>query len=222
MSQALDALIKTVATLRSPGGCPWDIEQTHQSIRDCLVEECSELLDTIDRLDMEHMCEELGDLLLHVVMHARMAEEEGEFDFEKVARGINEKLIRRHPHVFGEESLTTTGAVLKKWEEIKAAEKKNGPTQEGRFKPIPPALSALLTAREVIKQMERMDVLDTAIDVARVQAEADELSMEEAGRRLFESVAACRQAGIDPESALRVYTTDRIRDVENHAQKTSV
>jgi len=88
---SIDDLRKTVAALRGPGGCPWDIEQTHQSLCDCLVEECAELLDTIDRLDYEHMREELGDVLLQVIMHTQMAEEESRFSFDDVARDINER-----------------------------------------------------------------------------------------------------------------------------------
>ncbi|HVU39330.1 MAG TPA: MazG family protein, partial [Opitutales bacterium] len=128
---AIDDLRHTMARLRGPGGCPWDIEQTHQSICDCLVEEVAELLDAIDRNDFPHMREELGDLLLHVVMHAQMASEAGQFNFDDVAREINDKLIRRHPHVFGDVNLPDTDAVLKQWDAIKAAEKKNGPAAEG-------------------------------------------------------------------------------------------
>ena len=111
--EEVNALKKTVANLREPGGCPWDQEQTHQSLTICLVEECSELLEAIDNLDFELMREELGDLLLQVVMHARLAEEEGHFNFEDVARDIDAKLIRRHPHVFGEGiHLESSGEVL--------------------------------------------------------------------------------------------------------------
>ncbi len=100
---ALEDLLRTVAKLRDPdGGCPWDIEQTHQSITDCLIDECCELLQTIDRLDMDHMEEELGDVLLQVIFHAQIAKENGHFDFESVCSVLNEKLIRRHPHVFAD------------------------------------------------------------------------------------------------------------------------
>ena len=98
---ALDDLRRTVARLRAPDGCPWDREQTHQTLTRCLIDECSELLDAIDRLDLPHMREELGDVLVQIVFHAQLAAERGEFDFDDVAREINEKLVRRHPHVFG-------------------------------------------------------------------------------------------------------------------------
>ena len=156
---AIDDLIQTVAALRDPDtGCPWDIEQTHQSITDCLIDECCELLQTIDRNDMHHMEEELGDVLLQVVFHAQMAKEAGHFDFDAVCKEINEKLIRRHPHVFGEDALGDSDAVLKKWDEIKAAEKKRGPQQEGKFKDLPRQLPALMFAQDVYKQIQKQDM----------------------------------------------------------------
>lgn len=207
MSKALDDLITTVARLRGPGGCPWDLEQTHQSICDCLIEEVSELLDTIDRNDMPHMREELGDLLLHVVMHTQMATETGDFTFEDVANEINEKMIRRHPHVFGPDALPDSAAVLKKWDEIKAGEKKNGPKNDGPFKDLHASLSAILTAREVWKQVEKKSLPHAAtVDDARVASLAEGLDEDTAGKALFELVAACRKAGVDPESALRRHT----------------
>lgn len=204
---SIDDLIATVARLRAPGGCPWDIEQTHKSICDCLIEEVSELIDTIDRHDIPHMREELGDLLLHVVMHAQMAAERGDFTFESVAAEINAKMIRRHPHVFGDAAAKDTNAVLRQWDEIKSREKKNGPAAAGPFKDLHPGLSALLTAREVWKTVEKQKLphAATADDatVARLAAGLDEAS---AGKALFELTAACRRAGVDPESALRRHT----------------
>lgn len=204
---SIQALKETVARLRAPDGCPWDREQTHQSICDCFIEECAELLETIDRGDMEHMREELGDVLLHIVMHAQMAEEAGHFDFEAVSQEVNEKLIRRHPHVFGDDSAEDSDSVVKKWEEIKALEKKNGIQSEGLFKHLPPQLSSLLFARDVFKQIEKKKL--TVVDEfapQKVVELADGLTEEEAGRQLFELAAACRKSGIDPESALRRYT----------------
>ncbi len=212
---AIQDLRKTVARLRGPGGCPWDQEQTHQSLRECLIEECAELLDTIDRLDMAHMREELGDLLLQVVMHAQMAEEQGQFDLEAVAGEINEKLIRRHPHVFGDLSLKDSAAVLVKWEEIKAAEKKNGPERTGLFKPLPPALPALLYAREVFKQIEKKRLpAEGVVNETAVARKAQGLTEAEAGRELFELAAACRRAGVDPESALRQHARKVMEAIE--------
>jgi len=212
---SIDDLKETMARLRGPGGCPWDIEQTHKSICDCLVEEVAELLDTIDRDDFPHMREELGDLLLHVVMHAQMASEAGHFNFEDVAREINEKLIRRHPHVFGTMNLPNTEAVLNQWDVIKAAEKKNGPEAEGLFKRLPPKLSALLWAREVFKQIDKKKMpAEGVVDSQKIAALAKGLDEAAAGQKLFELTAACRQAGIDPESALRRHTRAVIDAVE--------
>jgi XTP/dITP diphosphohydrolase/tetrapyrrole methylase family protein/MazG family protein len=218
---ALFALRQTVARLRAPGGCPWDIEQTHQSLCDCLVEEVAELLETIDRLDMEHMREELGDLLLQVVMHAQMAEEAGYFDLEAVAAEINEKLIRRHPHVFGDLDLADSDAVLQNWDRIKAEEKKNGVQSEGLFKHLPPRLSALLTARDVFKQINKKQLpAPASVDKKGIEALAAGLSEAEAGKRLFELAAACRLAGIDPESALRRFTQTVQDQTEARAAKS--
>jgi len=212
---SIDDLKETMARLRGPGGCPWDIEQTHKSICDCLVEEVAELLDTIDRDDFPHMREELGDLLLHVVMHAQMASEAGHFNFEDVAREINEKLIRRHPHVFGTMNLPNTAAVLNQWEVIKASEKKNGPESEGLFKRLPPQLSALLWAREVFKQIDKKKMpAEGVVDGVEIAKLAKGLDETTAGQKLFELTAACRQAGIDPESALRRHTRAVIDAVE--------
>ena len=116
---ALHELRQTIARLRAPDGCPWDQEQTHESLVRCLIDEVSELIETIDRADMDHMREELGDVLIQVYFHAQIAEEAGLFDLEAVAREVNEKLIRRHPHVFGDhQRLDTAGQVITKWEQI--------------------------------------------------------------------------------------------------------
>ena len=220
---AVDDLRRTVARLRAPDGCPWDREQTHQSLAVCLVEECAELLDTIDRLDMPHMREELGDVLIKVVFHAQLAEEKGQFDLEAVAAEINEKLIRRHPHVFGAGKADTSDQVISLWEKIKATEKKNGsqPVAAGVFKRQPPALPSLLVALEVYKQVHKKQLpAEGLIDEPRVAQLAEGLTEADAGRRLFELAAACRKAGIDPESALRRETSRITRTVEERAAAT--
>lgn len=204
---SIDDLIATVARLRAPGGCPWDREQTHRSLCAGIVEEVAEFLETVDLGEKAHMCEELGDLLLQVVMHAQIAAENGDFTFEDVARGVNEKMIRRHPHVFGSLSLKDSAAVLKKWDEIKATEKSNSEkpkTPDSPFKDVPAALSALFCAREVWKVVTKKNLpTGTSADRKKIDALAETLDEESAGTALFEIVAACRQAGIDPESALR-------------------
>ena len=209
-------LIKTVAALRDPNtGCPWDIEQDHQSIAECLVDECCELLQTIDRLDLDHMQEELGDVLLQVVMHAQMAHEAGHFDFESVCHVVNEKLIRRHPHVFGEDSLNTSEAVLTQWDQIKSAERKRGPAQSGIFKDLPRQLPALMFAKDVYKQIQKLALpVEAVIDQTAIKTLSDTLDEATLGKQLFEIAAACRANGIDPESALRCYTQKLVDSLE--------
>ncbi|HYC72149.1 MAG TPA: MazG family protein [Opitutaceae bacterium] len=215
---AIEDLRRTVARLRAPDGCPWDREQTHQTLTRCLIDECSELLDTIDRHDIPHMREELGDVLVQVVFHAQLAAERGEFDFDDVAREINEKLVRRHPHVFGEHAkLGTAADVIVKWEEIKAQEKAAAGKGEPKiFKELPPRLPALMYAEAVAKQVEKNRLpADGAFDADRIASLARGLTAEAAGRMLFELAAACRKAGLDPEAALR-READRVkRDVES-------
>lgn len=214
---AINDLLKTVAALRHPKtGCPWDIEQGHQSLAECLVDECCELLQTIDRLDMDHMEEELGDVLLQVVMHAQIADEAGHFDFEAVCSVVNEKLIRRHPHVFGQGNLDSSDAVLALWDQIKAEERKRGPEQTGRFKDLPRQLPALMYAKDVYKQIQKQAMsADALIDRAVIEAVAEAMDDEASvGQRLFEIAAACRARGIDPESALRRYTQEIVDRLE--------
>lgn len=209
---AIDELRQTVARLRAPDGCPWDREQTHQTLTRCLIDECSELLDTIDREDIPHMREELGDVLVQVVFHAQLADERGDFNFDDVAREINEKLVRRHPHVFGADRLSTSEQVIEKWEAIKAREKAAaGRSERNIFKDLPPRLPALMYAEAVDRQIAKKSLDDTgAVDRGAVEALAASLSPADAGRRLYELVAACRLRGIDPESALRL-EADRVR-----------
>jgi MazG family protein len=217
--QAMDDLRQTIARLRGPGGCPWDQEQTHASLTRCLIDECSELLDTIDRLDMPHMREELGDVLIQVVFHAQLAEEAGHFTLADVAREVNEKLIRRHPHVFGDNKLETTEQVLVKWEQIKAQEKaaKGQAGAEPLFKPQPPRLPALMFADAVLKQIQKKNLpAEEAVDSGAVARLAADLGEGELGRHLFELVAAARMKGLDAESALRLHSAKVMAHVEKN------
>ncbi len=116
-------LVEIIAALRAPGGCPWDIKQTHQSLKECLIEESGEVIDAIDKGDDENLCEELGDLLLQVVMHAQIAAERGSFTIGDVIQGVSEKMIRRHPHVFGDVKVSSPEESLELWKEIKRQEK---------------------------------------------------------------------------------------------------
>jgi XTP/dITP diphosphohydrolase/tetrapyrrole methylase family protein/MazG family protein len=214
---AIDELKATMARLRAPDGCPWDQEQTHATLVRCLIDEVSELIDTIDRHDYAHMREELGDVLIQVVFHAQIAAEQGLFDFDDVARDINEKLIRRHPHVFGSGKLETSAQVIAEWEKIKATEKKNGPAADTakRFKDLPPRLPALMFAEAIWKQIEKQKLpVDGVVDAARIQELGQELDEASLGRRLFELAAAARAKGLDPEGALRLHATHVMRAVE--------
>lgn len=217
---AIEELKQTMARLRAPDGCPWDQEQTHASLVRCLIDEVSELIDTIDRGDYPHMREELGDVLIQVVFHAQIAAERGEFTFDDVAREINEKLVRRHPHVFGAGKLQTSEQVIAKWEEIKATEKKNGPAANGDsvFKHLPPRLPALMFAEAVWKQIEKKNLpADGVVDTAQVKALGRQLDEATLGRMLFELTAAARERGLDPEGALRLHATNVMRAVDARA-----
>jgi XTP/dITP diphosphohydrolase/tetrapyrrole methylase family protein/MazG family protein len=213
----IDLLLATTARLRAPDGCPWDREQTHRTLCDCLVEEVAELVQAIDRDDVANLREELGDLLFHVAMHAQMAAEAGQFTFDDVAQEVNEKMLRRHPHVFGDGAkLGSSDAVVTQWEQIKLKEK--GAKKPTVFKELPPSLNALLTAREVWKQIRKKQLdAGATVEVARVEAQSQGLTEDSAGSRLFELVAACRDAGIDPDSALRRHTARVVAEAERRS-----
>src|SRR5690625_2243777 len=203
---AMKELLETMARLRSPEGCPWDREQTHQSLARCLVEETAELLEAIDRDDKRNMREELGDVLLQVVFHARIAEESGDFSFEEVAAEINEKLIRRHPHVFGSATAKDSEEVYRQWDQIKAVEAEKRDEKPKLFGDLPKALPALLHAWALARKIQKNDLLDSIPDREKVEELSKEIDEQAAGERLFEIAAASRLAGIDPESALRRYS----------------
>jgi MazG family protein len=221
----LQRLIEIMAHLRSPEGCPWDQEQTHNTLSRCLVEEASETLEAIDNEDMVLLEEELGDLLLQVIFHAQIAKENEVFDIEDVARGIGDKLIRRHPHVFGDEkgSITEADKVVDRWEEVKAEEKKHS-GKEGKeksiFKDLPPRLPALLFAYDVYKRANKAE-MDGLLSVKskRIESLSNELDARSAGKALFELVAACRKAGLDPESCLRTFASKEVKAVEEQMRK---
>lgn len=220
---AIDDLRQTLARLRAPDGCPWDREQTHQTLARCLIDECSELLDTIDRNDLPHMREELGDVLVQVVFHAQLAAERGEFNFDDVARDINDKLIRRHPHVFGAAQAETSAQVIEVWERVKAQEKAASGKAESRlFKQLPPRLPALMFAEDVAKRIAKQNLpAEGIVDSAAIASRAAGLDEAAAGRALFELAAACRLAGIDPEMALRRECDRVMRTVEDRVAATS-
>ncbi len=216
----IQRLRNIVAKLRAPDGCPWDREQTHQSLLRCLVEEVSEVLEAIDNEDDELMEEELGDLLLQVVMHARLAEERKSFNLDDVARGISDKLIRRHPHVFGEKSDTidSSDKVLDQWEKIKALEKKEKGQEDGEkivFKNLPPRLPALLFSMEIYKKALKNSLQSKGQwSEERIEKGTHGFDDDMAGRSLFEIVAKCHKNGIDPETALRKFAAGQVDFLE--------
>lgn len=217
-----------VARLRSPDGCPWDREQTHSSLRALLVEECHEVIDAIERVDDANLREELGDLLLHVVMHAQMAAERGAFTLDEISAGICEKMIRRHPHVFGESRATDTEAVLKQWEAIKRQEK-GGST--GVLDGIAASLPALLRAQTVQKKAARVGfdwpdaepvfakIEEETAEIREALARDDRAAVEaEIGDLLFSAVNLSRKLEVDAETALSGTIkrfTARFRHIEN-------
>jgi XTP/dITP diphosphohydrolase/tetrapyrrole methylase family protein/MazG family protein len=213
--------MEIMAHLRTPEGCPWDQEQTHQSLTRCLIEEVSETLEAIDENDMELLEEELGDLLLQVVFHAQIAKENGNFDIEDVARGISDKLVRRHPHVFGDEKGTIEQAdqVVDRWEQVKAEEKKQKGISDGNpsiFKNLPPRLPALLFANDIYKRAEKANIhTQMSLGEKEIDILSKNLDEEKAGRALFELVAACRKSGLDPEACLRDFASKQMQEAED-------
>lgn len=210
-------LIEIVRMLRQPGGCPWDREQTHASIRKSLIEETYEVADAIDRADDRLLCEELGDLLLQVALHAQMACEDGAFTFDDVCDGICQKLIYRHPHVFGElGGDISTGRVLANWEKLKNAEKRRD-TAADRLDSVPACLPALMYAQKVQKRAAdyQFGYENAAGALADLDSEIAELkaavaggaaqghaAADEIGDVLFSAVNVARFLGADAEEAL--------------------
>lgn len=156
MDKKPENIYEVIRILRAPGGCPWDREQTSESVSNCMAEECAEVLEAIDIKDPELLCEELGDLLMNIVFQAVIAEEKGDFTWNDVQRDITEKMIRRHAHVFGDLSAESSTDVLKIWDKIKSAEKKKHKS-DSVVGNIPPALSALNTAEKIQKKAAKYD-----------------------------------------------------------------
>ena len=158
--KAIEDLLAVMARLRAPDGCPWDQEQNHKSIRLNAIEEVYELVDAIEANDDTEMAEELGDVLLQVVFHAQMAKERGAFDFEEVARGIVDKLVRRHPHVFGDVDMKNVDGVWRQWEKIKLTEKAGTDRERtSAFDGIPRHLPALMRTHEITKKARKHGLL---------------------------------------------------------------
>ena len=226
--ESFERLVALQARLRAPGGCPWDREQTHESLRTFLVEETYEVLEALDSGDKKKFASELGDLLLQIVFHSELAREKGRFDIRDVIEGIHNKLVRRHPHVFGKVKARTSGQVLKNWEQLKAEERRSESGEaeasgEGNslLDGVPRTLPALLEAHQLTRRaanigfdwenveglLEKLEEETRELREALSQAGDSKFPSprveEEAGDLLFVAVNVARFLGVDPEIALK-------------------
>jgi tetrapyrrole methylase family protein/MazG family protein len=176
-ARALERLIELMERLRAPDGCPWDREQTPATLKPQMLEECYEVLEAIDSGSAEHLAEELGDLLLHIVFQAQIAREAGQFAFADVANGVVDKMIRRHPHVFGDEKIASADGVVAIWHQLKKTEK---PERESALDGVPRALPALMRAEALQKKARNVgfDWPDPAGSLAKVREEVAEVTAE--------------------------------------------
>lgn len=224
-------LTKIMARLRSPKGCPWDRKQTHRTLRPMILEEVYELLEAIDQGDDQSLREELGDVLLHIIFHAQLAKERKAFDFRAVAKELAEKLVRRHPHVFGKERIITSSQVLKRWHQLKQEEK---PTRRSSLDGVPRHLPALLRAQNLQKRAARVgfEWPNPSRGIpAKIREELKELSQtrgrgpaftRELGDLLFTLVNLARHRKVDAESACRDAAerfAARVRSIETQLAK---
>lgn len=194
---AINDVLKVMARLRAPDGCPWDREQDHRTLRRHAVEEVYELIDAIEAEDDHELVEELGDLLMQVVFHCQMAKERGAFDFETVCRNLADKLIRRHPHVFGDLKVTDMETVWANWEKIKHAEKKG--TRHERpsaLDGIPKHLPALLRAEKLVKKARKAELIPDH------RAARGGITRAAVAKRLFELTRSAQQSGWSAEELL--------------------
>jgi ATP diphosphatase len=242
-SRDISRLIEIMAALRNPdGGCPWDLEQDFSTIRHYTIEEAYEVADAIERQDFSDLREELGDLLLQPVYHAQMASERGLFDIGDVVYAITEKLIRRHPHVFGEEAARNAGGAKAKWDEVKADERAKKAAKKqvdsSILDDVPHALPALNRAEKLSRRAasvqfdwpdwrQTLDKVREELDEVRDAAEAGDTQKvhEELGDLLFAAANLARKLGVEAESALRdanVKFDRRFRYVEGRAKDDSV
>lgn len=225
-----DRLMEIMRKLRAPGGCPWDAEQTHESLKRYLLEESYEVIEAIDTGDRGNLKEELGDLLLQPVFHAAIAEENGDFTMNEVLDAINDKLVRRHPHVFGEEVIKTSEAQVENWEKIKKQEK--GVERKSALSGIPPELPALMKAQKITEKAARVGfdwehtdqvfakVMEELHEFEEAMLSGDQKEMEsELGDLLFAIVNLGRFLSIDPEEALRK-TIQRFTKRFSHVEET--
>ena len=211
MSSELIRLREVMDKLRSPGGCPWDAEQDHESLLKYLLEESYEFIEAVENKDRTSMQEELGDLLLQVYFHSRMAEEDTDnpFNVEDVAKTVTDKLIRRHPHVFGGTKVESSSEVLENWEAQKATEKGRTSIIDG----VPLAQPALPLAAKVLYRMNKFNFeleVDKPINIS------EQLNQDQFGDLLLGLIAQAVDLGIDPEAALRTATKSLLSKIQEH------
>lgn len=221
----IEDLREIMRILRAPGGCPWDAEQNHESIKKNFIEETYEVIEAINKQDTELLKEELGDVMLQVVFHAAMEEEKGVFDFDDVADGICKKLIERHPHVFGNISVSGTDDVLTNWDAIKRNSKKQKTTTQA-MDSVPRELPALMRASKLQSKAAKAGA-DLKISAEEYVAErtacfVNEVTSETIGELLFAVVAAARKADIDPEEALTEVSDRFLRNFSEYEKSTDV
>ena len=211
-----EELVKIMKTLHDPGGCPWDYEQTHESLKPYLIEEAYEVIEAIDSGSDKQLAEELGDLLLQVIFHAEIADSEGRFNIDDVIKGITEKLKLRHPHVFGNITVESSKQVMKNWEEIKRKEKREKKNDGSVLDGLPKNLPALIKARRIQEKVSRIgfDWARTEEVILKIEEELRELKEasskndrdaieEELGDLLFSVANLARFVSLCPEDALR-------------------
>ena len=204
-------LVDIIAALRAPGGCPWDREQTHESIRKSVIEEAYELVEAIDGKNPSKIADESGDVLLQVVLHAQIAKDNGEYDINDVTDAISRKMIHRHPHVFGDTSVKDSEDVLNKWDAIKRADRSQSSITD-ELRGVSAYIPTLMRAQKIRKKANKAGFNHTAPEVS---AETE----EEFGRLLFDIAAAAGERGIDPEVALSGYINKFISDFEEFEKR---
>ena len=211
MSSELIRLREVMDKLRSPGGCPWDAEQDHTSLLKYLLEESYEFIESVENSDRDAMQEELGDLLLQVYFHSRMAEEDAKqpFNIEDVAKSVADKLIRRHPHVFAGEVVDSSADVLENWEKQKAAEKGRTSAIDG----VPLAQPALPLATKVLYRLKK---LNYDLSVSEPIKLKDDVNQDQFGQILLGLITQAVDKGLDPEAALRQATKELIVQIQEH------
>ncbi len=214
MSSELLRLREVMDKLRSPGGCPWDAEQDHTTLLKYLLEESYEFIESVENNDRDAMQEELGDLLLQVYFHSRMAEEDAKqpFNIEDVAKSVTDKLIRRHPHVFAGESVSGSEEVLENWEKQKAAEKGRNSAIDG----VPLAQPALPLATKVIYRLNKLNYQLPISEPIKLPADIDQ---DQFGQILLGLITQAVDKGLDPEAALRTATKGLITQIQEHESR---